>query len=354
MLKMSKSFIVRMVVWTALVLYMLCDFFLLNGPLKQELRTMFPTPDDELREAVEQGICAKVYNAPIYLTQGERRVTENLWRNGRSPKAVSEAEMKMLKWVALNDLIDENILRIKVHANRSDVVISEDVIDAEVERFKKRFTSEEELDEAMKAQGIQNKKELRYRIAAKVQQEKYMAIKIESGIEVSDEEAKEWYDANKEAITMPERRRVRHIFIATLDRDSAEVQQIMQGHFARLTAGDVSFTKLAEEVSEDDRTKSLGGDLDWMTKERILPDFSKSVFAMSISQPQLIQTKIGWHIVEVTDVKSPQLLPYEKMKDDIITSLRDSKRREAIAQYRHQLRLINFEKVDIYKDVLEK
>ena len=66
MLKMSKSFVVRMVIWSALVTYMLCDFLIFSGPLKREVRKMFPTEADRIREAVAEGICARVYSEPIY------------------------------------------------------------------------------------------------------------------------------------------------------------------------------------------------------------------------------------------------------------------------------------------------
>lgn len=352
MLKMSQSFVVRMSIWSALVLYMVCDFFFFKGPLKQELSEMFPTPQDELQEARDKGICAKVYNAPIYLSQVNRRITENLWRNGRAPEVVKNPEMSMLRSVALNDLIDESLLRIKVHANRSDVPVSEEIIDAEVKRFTKRFPSTNDLDAAMKAQGIENMKELRYRLAARVQQEQYVLSKIEPAIAVTDAEARQWYDENKESITIPEHRRIRHVFIATLDRNPSDVRQVMTRHLEALQTGGISFEKLAETVSEDARSKNRGGDLSWMTNQRVIKDFSDAVFHMPTGTAELIQTKLGWHIVEVTAVKAPELLSYETMKDDIITSLRDSKRQDAILQYRHQLRLLNHKKIDIYPSIL--
>ena len=90
-----------MVIWSALIVYLVCDFLIFSGPLKRELRSMFPTDADKLAAAVEKGICAKVYNAPIYLGQVDRRVQENLWRAGRDVGKISKQEMKMLRWVAL-------------------------------------------------------------------------------------------------------------------------------------------------------------------------------------------------------------------------------------------------------------
>ena len=334
------------------MLYMALDFFLFNGPLKHELREMFPTAVDEYREALEQGICAKVYNAPIYRGQVERRLNENLWRNGRSIANVQDTELKMLRGLALDELIDEKVLRIKVHANRSDVPVSEEEVDAALTRFKNRFRARNDLDVAMEQQGIASMKELRYRIAAKLQQEKYVLTKIEPALAINDAQAKEWYEEHKESITIAEQRHVRHIFMATLDREPSAVEEKIKLHFESLRSGRVEFAALAENLSEDLRSKNKGGDLGWMGKERVLEDFSQAVFEMTVGESQLVETRLGWHIVEVMAIKEPELLSYESMKQDIITSLRDSRRRAAVAQYRHQLRLLNYQKIDIYREIL--
>ena len=66
---MSKAFVVRMVIWSALIIYILCDFFIFSGPLKDEARRMFPTDADKIRKAMEMGVCANVYNEPIYYSK---------------------------------------------------------------------------------------------------------------------------------------------------------------------------------------------------------------------------------------------------------------------------------------------
>lgn len=342
-----------MVIWSALIVYLVCDFLIFSGPLKRELRSMFPTDADKLAAAVEKGICAKVYNAPIYLGQVDRRVQENLWRAGRDIGKISKQEMKMLRWVALNELIDEHIMRIKVRVNRDEVPVSDEEIDAEVARFKTRFASDELLDKALAAQGIESREELRYRLAARLQQEKYVLSKIQSGIKVSEEDVRAWYDDHQKEIMMPERRRVRHIFLATLDHPSDEAKAALSTHLKMINEGKADFAKVAAEVSEDERSKTQGGDLGWMRKDRLPGDFSAAVFSMAMNKPTLVRTKLGWHIIEVTGVKSPELPAYDKIKGEIMTALSDLKRKEAIDQYRHQLRLLSHEKVEIYKVVLE-
>lgn len=353
MLKMSKSFVVRMVLWTVLVGYLALDFLVFSGPLKRELRRAFPTDGDKLELAIKEGICARVHSAPIYLGQVERRVQENLWRAGRKLENVGEKELKLLRWVALNELIDEHLVRIKVRVNREEYVVSDGEIDAELERFKKRFGSGEEMEAAMEAQGIESGKELRYRLAARLQQEKYVEKQIEKAIAVGDAEVRAWYDENKEEMAVPERRRVRHIFMATLDHPSDEAKGVLESHLTAILEKKVEFAKVAAEVSEDLRSKKTGGDLGWMRKDRLPGDFAAAVFAAPRGKPFLFRTKLGWHIAEVTEVKGPEIPSFDLVKDEIRQALSDSRRKDAVDEVRRQLRYLEREKVVIYKDVLD-
>lgn len=352
MLKMSKTFAVRMTLWSLLVLYLVCDFFLFSGPLKRELRRMFPTQEDKIDQAVSQGICARVYNAPIYLGQVERRVQERLWRTGRDPGKVSDAEEQMLRWLALDELIAEALLRIKVRVNIEEARVAEAKIDAELASFVSRFDSPGELDLALTAQGIESREELRLRIQARLEQEKYVLSKIRASIAVSEDEARQWYERHQNELTTPECRQVRHIFLATLSRSSAAAKESLMAHLTAIQAGQSDFGEVAAMISEDERSKLLGGELGWMRKDRLPDDFAAHAFSVSANTPSLIPTRIGWHIIEVTGIRPAELQPYEMMRDEIMAALSDQRRKQAIDQYRHQLRLLNHEKVEIYSQVM--
>ena len=354
MLKMSKSFVVRMVLWSVVILYLVLDFLVFSGPIKRELRRMMPTDADKLETAVREGICARVHGAPIYLGQVNRRVQENLWRAGRKQENVSPKEMKLLRWVALNELIDEHVLRIKVRVNRDEYPVSDAEIDAEVARFEKRFAPTGGLDEALAAQGIKDRKELRYRLAARLQQEKYVQKQIKKAITVGEGEVRDWYDKHKKELMMPERRRVRHIFLAALDHPSDEAKAVLEGHLKSLLEKKTSFSTVAGEVSEDERSKKKGGDLGWMRRDRLPGDFAAAVFASSSNKPFLFRTKLGWHIAEVTGVKPPALPGYDDVREEIRHAISDSRRDDAIEQARRQLRYLERKKVVIYQVVLEK
>jgi len=354
MLKMSQSFVIRMVLWSALVLYMACDFFLFSGPLKQKLRQMFPTSEDEKSLAMADGICAKVYNAPIYIGQVDRRVQEKLWRTGRSLDKVHSSEKLILRWAAVDELIDENLMRLKAKVNANEVEVSEQEIDAEVLRFRNKFASDEALDQALAAQGIESRKELRFRMAARIQQEKYILTKISSATNISDKEAQSWYDSHLKQLQSPEQRQVRHIFLATLNHDPEKVHASLLQHFQLLKTGKINFSSLATSISEDPKSKKNGGDLGWINATLHPKDFTSQVFNLPLNTPTLIQSKLGWHIVEVTAIKPPSTPSFKELKEDIISNIANSRRADAVKQYRHQLRLLNHKHIKIFPKVLQE
>jgi peptidyl-prolyl cis-trans isomerase D len=190
-------------------------------------------------------------------------------------------------------------------------------------------------------------------MAARLQQEKYVLSKIKSTLTVSDQDARQWYDDHQKQLTMPERRKVRHVFLATLDRDSGQVKSTLLKHFAMLKGGKINFSSLAATISEDEQSKVKGGDLGWVQPSRLPTDFATSVFALPTNPPTLIQTKLGWHIVEVTAIKPPEVPTFESVKEEISAAIADSRRADAIRQYRHQLRLLNHKHVEIFPQVIQ-
>ena len=81
-------------------------------------------------------------------------------------------------------------------------------------------------------------------------------------------------------------------------------------------------------------------------------DFAESVFSMRIGKPTLIRTKIGWHIVEVTDRKPAETPSIEELSEEIHSAITATKRHQAANDFRAALRRFEREKIDIFYDQL--
>ena len=196
--------------------------------------------------------------------------------------------------------------------------------------------------------------ELRERLAAHIQQEKYVESRLAPLIGVTDAEAREWFASHHDQLAMPERVAVRHIFLPTLERDPDAAKQTLASALADLTAGAKDFAALAAELSEDPLTKDRGGDLGWMTRARLPVEFAAPLFALPLHQPGLLRSKLGWHLIEVTARQPAAPAHFEQAKPDILNALQAVKRVQAANEFRDTLRHLEAGHIEIYHARVEE
>lgn len=348
------KFTLRYAIYLVVVAYLLGDLFLFNGPLNRRIRAADPNSPEAIAAAKASGVVARVFNHEITRRQLDRAVHEYLWKRGKDPADLRPSDQKLVELAALGELIDHNLLRVKANANAADLPVSEREINRRLERFTTGFNSAAQLTDAMKSQGIPHETDLRNRIAALIQQEKYLAMRVDPLTEVTNEEIPEFYQENLSSLRVPERIRARHVFIATLGTPPEEAETKLRRALSRLTLGETDFPTLAKTLSTDPATKNRGGDLGWMSANRLPDDFTKAVFSLAKNNPTLIRTRIGWHIVEVTDRKAAQTPPLADIRDEIETALRNRKRHIATRDFRNALRSFEDSKIQIFHDQLRR
>jgi parvulin-like peptidyl-prolyl isomerase len=326
----------------AAALYLAGDAFIFNGPVRRWLHSVL-TP--------ETGhLAARVSGHPITRSQLERALDERLWLEGKSAATLAPDDLKLAREAALDELIDHELLRLQVKAVSARFSVSDEEINARLSRLTGRFESKGELATAMKSQGIAKEQDLRDRLAARIRQEKFIALRIGPSIKVTDDEARKWFDENPSAISLPERVEARHIFIPTLDHPPEEAKLKLDEALAALTDKKKDFPTLAKELSEDPATKESGGALGWMTSDRLPADFAAPVFSLETNKPALVRTKLGWHLVEVTARKAAEPRTFEQARPEILAALEAIKRRQATADLRKSLRKADAAKIEIFQD----
>ena len=346
------KFTLRLAIYGTVAAWVAGDLFVFHGPLRRRIDRADPRSTESIERAKSQGVVARVFNHRITRDQLERAVNERLWLEGKTPADLTKENLKLVRYAALDELIDHELLRIKAKVNSQQLKVSDEEINERLRRLLGRFESKDEMEAAMKAQGIASESDLRDRLAARIQQEKYVELKIAPLAVVTEDEARAWFEQNQEQLALPERVRARHVFLATLDRPEEEAKTMLETALAELTSGKSDFATLATSLSDDPASKSRGGDLGWMTRARLPEDFAKPVFALPLHSPTLLRTRIGWHLVEVTDRKPAESRNFTQAKDDVFAALEAVKRREATREYRSALRRFETEKINIYQDML--
>lgn len=347
------KFSLRFAAYLLVLGYLAGDLYVFNGPLSRRIRKNDPNSPEAIARAKANGVVARVFNHHITRRQLDYAIHERLWLEGKELADLSPEARNLVTYAALGELIDHELIRVKAKVNTKELPVTDGEIDERLKRLASRFETKGDLHTAMISMGIADETALRNRIAARIQQEKYVAMRVDPLVIVSEEEIAEFHESHKQDLAIPERIRASHIFIATLGKPSDEAKSMLVAALAELKAKKKDFATLAKELSDDSATKHKGGDLGWMTRSRLPVDFAESVFPLPENSPTLIRTKLGWHIVMVTDRKPAEPRTLEDTKAEITAALAATKRHQAVADFRNTLRRFEEEKIDIFHDRLD-
>jgi parvulin-like peptidyl-prolyl isomerase len=98
---------------------------------------------------------------------------------------------------------------------------------------------------------------------------------------------------------------------------------------------------LAAELSEDPSAKQNSGDLNFFSREQMVPEFSEAAFGMKkgdISDP--VKSQFGFHVIQVTDRKEAEVMTLESVKPRLLAFLsqrmRDSQVEKVIKELREK------------------
>jgi len=97
----------------------------------------------------------------------------------------------------------------------------------------------------------------------------------------------------------------RHILIRTGEFSSTnEARDRVAKLRERIIAGE-DFSKLAKAHSDDPGSSTNGGDLGWTNPGEMVPQFERAIGVLSTNQlSEPVQTRYGWHIIEVLGKRS--------------------------------------------------
>jgi peptidyl-prolyl cis-trans isomerase D len=149
--------------------------------------------------------------------------------------------------------------------------------------------------------------------------------KVEAGIVVSEQQMRAAYAASMDNFRMPERIHVRHILISTEGKSDAEkktLKEKAEDVLKQAKKGD-DFVALAKKYSDDKANAEKGGDLDWVVKGQMVPEFEAAAFALKPKDiSNVVTTQFGYHIIQSLDREPARVKPFEEVKDGLATDLR--------------------------------
>lgn len=351
---MKISFTARLFIYCSVLLYVAVDLYGFSGPLRKAINSRKVDSMESLAEAKKAGIAAVVLGRPITTSQIERAARERLWLEGRSWDQEPKPQRTMIRQACLMDLIDHQLIRSKIAANHEAERATAEEVSDRIKQLLARFVSRSDMEQSMQAQGIATEAELRLRIAAMIEQEKYIERQLLPLLQVSEEEVTGFYLKHQSALAMPEMIQVRHIFWATLGKEIDAVKKTAEETLTKLQKKEKTFEELTAVQSGDARSKKQGGQLGWISKDRMPADFTSPAFALEKNQPTLIQTKLGWHLVEVIDRRAAIPRTLEECTAEIGRRLSEQKRPQALQNIRFAIRQNHQQHIHIYQFVIDE
>jgi parvulin-like peptidyl-prolyl isomerase len=234
-------------------------------------------------------------------------------------------------------------------------VAAKEVLDpAQVERelalLKAQFANDKAFEGALRASGF-SISSLNERIATQLRGEQWLEKQIAPATAVAEQERRQFYDTHRDLFMQPLRFRASHVFLAAHAETPPEVieekELAIAAFSARLSQGE-SLAQLAAEVSEDEATKPRGGDLGFFSVLRMAPEFTAEIQKLHAGEiSKSFRSHLGFHIVQVTEIKAARLLNFDEARPEISVALANERLAAATAWLAQNLSRPDYSRPDV-------
>jgi peptidyl-prolyl cis-trans isomerase SurA len=245
--------------------------------------------------------------------------------------------------ILLEELLYQKLL---LHqANLYSMQVSDTEVEAELERRMRYFInqvgSEEKLEEFFSKSIFEIKNDLRKSIRDQIRMQR-MNAKITNKVDITPREVRRYYnELSEDSIELiPAQIEFyqieRHPDI--LPEEEKRIKAELEGYKKRVEGG-YSFETLARLYSDDEETARRGGDLNFISRGDVVPEFARAAFNLKPGQVSpVIKTEYGFHIIYMEErmgelvrvrhiLKKPKVYPSEIDKE---TALLDSVKHEIL------------------------
>ncbi len=211
----------------------------------------------------------------------------------------------------LNALIDEKLLIQK--AEKDSIAVSDQEIDQRwgqlLDNWKLQYGSLARIEQIFGKSLSRVKYEFRDQIKNQIMTQKLNYTKF-GDINISSKEINEFYEKYKDSLKyIPDQYEVSHIIKnVKVDNTAKENAYKIAKSIRDSILKGADFEKLALNNSDDQTTKSDGGELGWVKKGLLFPEFEKAAFALTTGETSIpVETPFGYHVIQTLEKKVDQV-----------------------------------------------
>lgn len=303
---------------TALTLFS-CLFLACSAPAEQPERQQ-ATPSDDVAFTVNgKAISNEIVD--LYLQPELQRA--QMMGQPLTPELEAQIRQQLI-----DQLIDRELLY--QQAQQAHVTLEEAVIDSQMAQI--------QMD------GINlSEKQVRELIKTDFVIRKYIEDEIQANIEISEEDARKFYDENLSEFEQSEQVKASHILVRSGQDDTPEQKAAARHKIDSLLvvarANPDSFAEIAKASSEGP-SAPRGGDLGFFGRGQMVPPFEQAAFALKPGEiSDVVETQFGYHIIKMFEKQEGEIVPFDSVKTDIQNYLRDQRTNEQISALLDSLRV---------------
>jgi peptidyl-prolyl cis-trans isomerase D len=182
---------------------------------------------------------------------------------------------------------------------------------------------------------------------------------IEKTVSVSEAELKAYFDQNQSNLAAKEERRASHILVNAPkelnDADKAKAKEKALSILDAVKKSPAQFADIAKKNSQDPGSAESGGDLGFFARGAMVKPFEDAAFNLKKGEISgLVQSDFGFHIIQLTDIKSASSANFAQMRASLEVELKKQLAQKKYAEIAEQFTNMVYEQSDSYKSVAQK
>jgi len=255
------------------------------------------------------------------VSEMERLYPSNTAHGGLRPEKMNEVREKALVELEVEELAWQR-------AQKTHAVVPPSQVEAEYQKMRRAFGAKE-FDQALQAHGV-SKAQYFKDLARRLTLERLFQQKVVRPARMSEAALRAYYQKNLKKFQRPEQAKARLILVALDPKaspdDERKAREKAQSIYQQAQAGK-DFAWLAEQYS-DDFYKVKGGDLGWVHRGRLEPDFEKVAFSLPVGQvSQPFRTQYGYNLIKVEGRQPAQQMKFADVRGMLKAQLEEERAR---------------------------
>ena len=246
---------------------------------------------------------------------------------------IPDEQLPAFRSSILESLIRKSALLSK--ARELEISIADEEIEAEIQKIRDQFTSDDQFKEAISGQGYKED-DLRAEIRDDLTASAVIDSEVLEAIDIPEDDVVSFFEENSQYFITPESVTASHILIqVAADASSADIEKAegkINDILEELKAG-ADFAELAKKRSEGPSGPN-GGSLGTFGRGQMVPPFEEAAFALEPGELSgAVKTEFGYHVILVSDKTEANTRTFEEVRDDILDFLRQSEGDSMINDY---------------------